>query len=352
MLNFFKNSILFSLGLSPGIKPVFFIVFIVFSSFSQQNLVYNGDFEEFSSCPDNASNPFEIPYQIEKCIGWTAPTYGTSDYFNVCAMDYFTSGQVIQPPYSAICSTCYGSQPPFNGNGYLGFLCASYTGGSGSDGYNGIMWWEYLNGKTTEPLVAGEKYLFSMKISLSEASDLMINEIGVLLTNYSIHTTNTASLNEIPQIIFYDENYFNDTVNWIHLEQEFIAQGGEKYITIGNFKDNINTDTLRRLPINIGVMSSFIFVDDVRLSKVFIDSTFQMPNVFSPNGDGINDIIDFSLCNDNLIIINRWGNKVFESNNKINIWDGNDFSGIECKEGTYFYKFSNTKKSGFIQLVR
>ncbi len=361
MLNFFKNIILFSLGFLPSIKPVCFIVLLYFifsnTSFCQQNLVYNGDFEEYSSCPDNISVPSEIPYQIEKCIGWTAPTYGTSDYFNECAMDFFLSGQVFQPPFSAICQTCFGCQPSFNGKGYLGFGAASYSGGSGSDGYNGIMWWEYVSGKLIEPLIAGEKYKYSMEISLSEVSDLMVSEIGVYISNNEVHTLNTASLNLEPQLIFLDSNFFNDTVNWIHLETEFLADGGEQFITIGNFKDNITTDTLRRIPINMGQMSTYIFVDDVRIEKVIeIDSINSKPisNVFTPNNDGINDVWIFpsSFENEKISILNRWGNLVFESSISPNFWNGKDSNGNICKEGTYFYKTSNSNKSGFIQLVR
>lgn len=345
----------------PSIKPVCFIVLLYFifsnTSFCQQNLVYNGDFEEYSSCPDNISVPSEIPYQIEKCIGWTAPTYGTSDYFNECAMDFFLSGQVFQPPFSAICQTCFGCQPSFNGKGYLGFGAASYSGGSGSDGYNGIMWWEYVSGKLIEPLIAGEKYKYSMEISLSEVSDLMVSEIGVYISNNEVHTLNTASLNLEPQLIFLDSNFFNDTVNWIHLETEFLADGGEQFITIGNFKDNITTDTLRRIPINMGQMSTYIFVDDVRIEKVIeIDSINSKPisNVFTPNNDGINDVWIFpsSFENEKISILNRWGNLVFESSISPNFWNGKDSNGNICKEGTYFYKTSNSNKSGFIQLVR
>ena len=352
---------MFSLGFFPRIKPVCFIVLcftlLLKNSFSQQNLVYNGDFEEYTSCPDNASSPFEIPYQIEKCVGWTAPTYGTSDYFNECAMDYFLSGQVAQPPASAICETCLGCQPPFNGNGYLGFLATSYTGGSGNDGFNGIMWWEYVSGKIIEPLIVGEKYKYSMEISLSEVSDLMVNEIGVYLSNNEVHTLNTASLDLEPQLIFQDSNFFNDTVNWIHLEKEFLANGSEQFITIGNFKDNITTDTLRRIPINIGQMSTYIFVDDVRIEKVIeIDSINSKPisNIFTPNNDGTNDLWVFpsSFENEKISILNRWGNLVFESSISVNFWDGKDLNGNICTEGTYFYKTSNSNKSGFIQLVR
>jgi gliding motility-associated-like protein/uncharacterized repeat protein (TIGR01451 family) len=62
----------------------------------------------------------------------------------------------------------------------------------------------------------------------------------------------------------------------------------------------------------------------------------SIPNVFTPNGDGVNDhfeIRNLNIYKENKIsIINRWGNAVFEMKNYNNLWDGN---GLD--EGTYFY---------------
>jgi flagellar hook assembly protein FlgD len=53
-----------------------------------------------------------------------------------------------------------------------------------------------------------------------------------------------------------------------------------------------------------------------------------------------------------VIIINRWGNRIYESNLKNFSWDGKDFNGKEAVEGTYFFIISDINKSGFVQLVR
>tara|TARA_B110000046_G_scaffold48630_1_gene53970 strand:+ start:90510 stop:93731 length:3222 start_codon:yes stop_codon:yes gene_type:complete len=59
-------------------------------------------------------------------------------------------------------------------------------------------------------------------------------------------------------------------------------------------------------------------------------------NVFTPNGDGINDVLRFDLLElfdgNKLQIFNRWGKLVFEDSNYQNDWDGGDL-----KDGTYFY---------------
>ena len=315
---------------------------------AQQNLVYNGDFEEYSDCPQGYSSPFQNPKEIEKCVGWKAPTFGTSDYYNTCSSN----------PQVSVPANDLGFQHPFNGNGYLGGHFANYTGGAGEYGYSGIMWYEYIQGQLIEPLVAGKTYLLTMEVSLAEYSDLMIKEIGSYFSSTPITSPNTASLSVVPQCVFVSDTYFNDTINWIHLESYFVSNGGEKYITIGNFKDNQQTDTLRRYWINPPKMSTYMYVDNVSLTDV-TDSVqppdVQCPNVFTPNGDGANDVwkpLAYGAEGQTIVILNRWGNIVAEGELNNFYWDGTSQKGNLCTEGIYYYKISNTSKTGFIHLIR
>lgn len=65
-----------------------------------------------------------------------------------------------------------------------------------------------------------------------------------------------------------------------------------------------------------------------------------MPNVFTPNSDMINDAylpVDlFNIKTYSLIIVNRWGETLFESSEPTIGWDGT-FKGKDCSEGVYFY---------------
>jgi gliding motility-associated-like protein len=84
---------------------------------------------------------------------------------------------------------------------------------------------------------------------------------------------------------------------------------------------------------------------------------FEFPNVITPNGDGVNDLFEVVNVpsNTQVIILNRWGNVVFTSDNYQNNWDGKDISGGELIEGvyTYYYKTLNGKSGhGFVHLVR
>lgn len=70
------------------------------------------------------------------------------------------------------------------------------------------------------------------------------------------------------------------------------------------------------------------------------ESILQMPNAFSPNGDGINDIYKAKsgyqgITEFRAIIFNRWGQKLYEWNDPAEGWDGT-YKGKPVKEGVYF----------------
>lgn len=86
--------------------------------------------------------------------------------------------------------------------------------------------------------------------------------------------------------------------------------------------------------------------------KVFI------PNSFTPNGDGHNDLYSVSIfrpCETySLTIFNRWGQKVFETDDALNIqWDGS-FNGDKLAADVYVYILENNgnRKEGTITILR
>jgi len=70
------------------------------------------------------------------------------------------------------------------------------------------------------------------------------------------------------------------------------------------------------------------------------ESKLEMPNAFSPNGDGINDIYKAkdgyqSLVEFHAYIFNRWGKKLYEWTNPTDGWDGK-YNGKDVAQGVYF----------------
>ena len=61
----------------------------------------------------------------------------------------------------------------------------------------------------------------------------------------------------------------------------------------------------------------------------------DIPNVFSPNFDGSNDVFRVNNCDYTLMeVYNRWGELIFRTQNSY--WDGRTSVGIEAPEGIYF----------------
>lgn len=70
------------------------------------------------------------------------------------------------------------------------------------------------------------------------------------------------------------------------------------------------------------------------------DSFLEMPNAFSPNGDGINDIYKAKANHKSIVefhayIFNRWGKKIFEWSDINSGWDGT-YHGKQVKDGAYY----------------
>lgn len=82
-----------------------------------------------------------------------------------------------------------------------------------------------------------------------------------------------------------------------------------------------------------------------------------IPNVFTPNGDGISDRFLVEYSGDqpfSLQILDRWGKSLHNSNNKLQGWNGLDQKGRVVAEGVYFYRVSVGGKdyAGEVTLMR
>lgn len=74
--------------------------------------------------------------------------------------------------------------------------------------------------------------------------------------------------------------------------------------------------------------------------RVYINTAYAIPNVFTPNNDGINDVFTISGKGVQSVrgeIFNRWGQKEFEWNTPNGGWDGHSASGVSSTEGTYYF---------------
>ncbi|MEY4594525.1 MAG: hypothetical protein RIQ47_935 [Bacteroidota bacterium] len=84
-----------------------------------------------------------------------------------------------------------------------------------------------------------------------------------------------------------------------------------------------------------------------------------IPNAFTPNGDGMNDVFGVKgegIQDFELLVYDRWGEVIFESTDPVKQWDGS-YKGQPVQEGTYVYQvftkdFGRRSRTGSVTLVR
>jgi len=108
------------------------------------------------------------------------------------------------------------------------------------------------------------------------------------------------------------------------------------------------------------VMDSIGCKDSTERS-LLISCSLKVPTIFSPNGDGENDVFlieGLCITNYTLEIMDRWGLLVYKGAEGSLAWDGRTPSGQGCPEGTYFYTLEANvggiiqNNKGFVTLVR
>lgn len=309
--------------------------------FSQNNLVYNGSFEDNSGCPPT------LDY-LNFCDGWFKANLATTDYVHSCSP---VSGGANAPHYFM------GYQQPFHGNAYcgLGFYAMSSTLVS-----------EYLQTELIEPLRAYHSYSFTMYVNLADHSVYSISNFGALFSRDRSYRNDYNTLDNRPNVL---TDFVTDTANWVKISAYYTASGGEKYLTIGRFDYQgapnlmaVVPDTNIAAPLNDGW--AYYLIDSVSLYDVTSQNNLpEFPNIFSPNGDGVNDfyllpMFDF-FANQKMLIFNRWGVEVSTLNSQNSVWYGKSKNGEPLSEGVYYYIYVAKDKEGKefirkgnIQLVR
>lgn len=141
---------------------------------------------------------------------------------------------------------------------------------------------------------------------------------------------------------------------------------------VWNFSDNYTSIQTNPLHTFTGANSYTVTLiaygsygcNDTISSPIIVSDTagLTMPNVFTPNGDGVNDVFApnaHGLKTLDCTIYDRYGAKIIDMDINMEYWDGYTTSGMACTAGTYFYVVKATDLNGksynlkgFIQLIR
>ncbi len=196
-----------------------FVILSVGNLKAQYNLVPNQSFETYIVCP-NTLNDIPAPPP------WYRPCKYGPLYANACCI-----------------SNKWGV--PYNRGG------ANYQYAKTGDAYIGLFFIngpglnrrEYYQIKLKDSLRMGHCYYAEFFVSTENDMKLGCNNISMLLTNKAVYVDTMATpygvLQGNAQVFNYGNPIITDTLNWVKVSSVFVAQGGEQYITLGNFrKDN------------------------------------------------------------------------------------------------------------------
>ncbi len=216
---------------------IIILLFLIDSVYSQ-NHVTNGDFEKYSQCPDGKG-------QLNRAIGWHGiwGGGGSCEYYNACA----TYWKYSTP------KNWVGFQQTRSGNGYIGH---------GFYGRNSNHVVEFSANDLNDTLMKGVTYNVKIYLSIHNSSSLAISEIGIHITD-SIDANSIYSGNTTPEVIN-QKGFIYDTLNWVKIEGQYKAKGGEKYIVIGCFNPNPQDTILN----NSGGESVYYLIEDVAIYPI------------------------------------------------------------------------------------
>ncbi len=231
------------------ITLLLFLLAIIINA-NSQNLVPNPSFEEYYDCPDQQGE-FYVDF-------WFEPPY-KSDYSPDFFIDCSTANTTVDVPENS-----KGFQYPYEGEGYAGVFCYGYN----SDQR------EYIEVQLISPLIEGQEYEFAMQVSLPERFGKAINKFGALFTTDILEGVNGETLIEAnPQVKSVVP--ITDQDNWTTITGTFIAEGGEEYLTIGNFFSDDNVQVID-VPNTDFFMWGYYYIDAVSLTPVILSTNDEV----------------------------------------------------------------------------
>lgn len=174
-----------------------------------------------------------------------------------------------------------GIQPSNTGDCYGGIVNYTSMDSFISWGVGAVApYMEYVQLKLKTRLTEGNEYKFKCKVSHAENTFYSCYDLGALFTSTMMtDISNDSFIDVTPQIVFDLESSWNQE-DWIELEGSFLANGGENFITFGNFK---HSDESRYTIIDTSIGKddgiqtiSYYYIDDFSLrSNNTIDTYYD-----------------------------------------------------------------------------
>lgn len=166
-------------------------------------------------------------------------------------------------PWQQIASVDYYQEPISNDT-------SSQKGGRTGNCYAGLRFQkkykEFLQVKLAEPLHRGTTYEFEMYIRLAFWSNASLKSFGALFSKIGYKSKNDVVKSALIDSVSKKGSFING-YRWFKISGKYLADGGEKYVTIGNFSPNVKKDMVRMNVFKFGFKEAYYFIDDISMVK-------------------------------------------------------------------------------------
>ena len=169
----------------------------------------------------------------------------------------------------------------------------------------------------------------------------------------------TAGFAPNPQHVFVEDG--QGTINFVNLSADADSYNwnfGDRWCIPG---ENISTDTdpahiythAGHYDVTLTAATEAGCMDSVTTTVIVeVPYFYYIPNAFTPNNDGVNDIFFTSgegvdMENFEMLIFDRFGQLIFKTQTPFDYWDGKDRKGRNCPMGEYVYKITAHDMDGF-----
>ena len=248
-------------------------------------------------------------------------------------------------PGATTVSVIVNPTPTFTNNGIAdSALCGKSNGGYqniGISGGNTPYHYQWYNGTTPIP---GDTNAILSNAAAGSYTLIVTDSRGCIATGGAISYTVPGSAAVVALFTA------NPNVGQAPLNVSFVnasTAGGSYFWNFGNgFNSNVQNPSAVTYSTT-GVYSVTLFVDVSGCAASYTatilveePTTIIIPNIFTPNGDGLNDeffIKNTGLSNLTCNIFDRWGVFVFSIQSPQEVWDGRTPGGEKASEGTYFF---------------
>lgn len=232
-----------------------FVLFFEEDIAGQENLIPNPSFEQIKKCPES----IVYRYQFNRLVKhWSQPTFGSVLLFHPCG------SRQLQVPLNYS-----GYQFPVAGKSYIRL-----------NSYLTIMsnCRSFFQCKFSHRLHKDRIYYFEAKLSLTESGLRAVNSFGIALNKRKRFNLFTRLLNQRRGLNIensYDDGFFTSFTEWMMVSGYYLAEGGEEYFIMGNFKDDEETGVISvespQQMINGRPLKQF---NTFKMAKYYVDNVY------------------------------------------------------------------------------